>query len=131
MITRTTTFGGALLVLAGLIGFIFPDFMGMRLSGTHNLVFLVSGTASIYFGLLTPQAAGRTFCIVFGALYGLLGLAGFVGGGLNGPITIIPESLVLGTMDHVVHSILGAVFLTVGCVSETGHRQLLGAAQKP
>ncbi|MBI2949190.1 MAG: DUF4383 domain-containing protein [Verrucomicrobia bacterium] len=130
MITRTTTFGGALLIMAGLFGFIAPGFMGLRLSPAHNLLFLVSGAVAIYFGLLTRQAAGRTFCIVFGAFYGLLGLAGLVAGGLNGPITIIPEALVLGTMDHVVHGILGAVFLTVGCVSETGHRQFIGAANK-
>lgn len=127
MITRTTTFGGAFLVLAGLFGFIAPSFMGMHLSALHNVVHLMSGAAALYFGLVATQAAGRTFCIVFGALYGLLALAGFVIAGLNDTITIIPKALVLGPMDLLVHLILGAVFLSIGLASDTGHRQRLGA----
>ena len=70
----------------------------------------------MYFGLTATQAAGRTFCLVLGAVYGLLGLAGFVAGGTDYTFTIIPGALVLvlGTMDHLVHLILGAVFLSVG-----------------
>ncbi len=104
--------------------------MGLHLTTAHNLVFLVSGAAAIYFGLFTPQAAGRSFCIAFGSFYGLLGLAGFVVKGLNVTNSVIPEALALGTIDHVVHTILGAVFLTVSWVSENGHRQFFGAANK-
>ena len=114
MITKTTTFGGALLVVTGLLGFAAPGFMGMHLSAAHNVVLLLSGALAIYFGLIATQAAGRTFCLVFGAVYGLLGLAGLVAGGTDYTFTIIPGALVLGTMDHLVHLILGAVFLSVG-----------------
>ena len=114
MVTRTTTFGGACLVVLGLLGFAAPGFMGMHLSALHNVVLLLSGTVSIYFGLKVTPAAARTFCIWFGALYGLLGLAGFVAGGQDYALTIIPGALVLGTMDHLVHLILGAIFLSVG-----------------
>ncbi len=130
MVTRTTTFGGALLVVVGLLGFIAPGFLGMHLSALHNVVHLLSGAAALYFGLVATQAAGRTFCLVFGASYGLLALAGLGVGGLNNTITIISGALVLGTMDHVVHLILGAVFLSVGLASETGRRQRLGALSK-
>lgn len=112
-------------MLAGLFGFINPDFIGLRLSTIHSLLFLVSGLGAIYFGLFASQTQGRAFCVVFGAFYGLLGLAGFLVGGLNSAITSIPESLVLGTMDHVMHVVLGAVFLTVGWLSEPGRAQLL------
>lgn len=130
MVTKTATFGGVLLVLAGLFGFIAPGFLGLHLGAAHNLLFLVSGVAAIYFGLLTPQAAGRTFCIALGAFYGLLALAGLVVGGLNSAITIIPGALILGIMDHLAHLLLGAVFLFVGLVSETGHRQRVSALIK-
>src|SRR5437763_16763397 len=43
MITKTTTFGGALLVVTGLLGFAAPGFMGMHLSAAHNVVLLLSG----------------------------------------------------------------------------------------
>src|SRR5881396_3584263 len=96
MVTKTTTFGGALLVLVGLLGFAAPGFMGMRLSALHNLVLLLSGAVAIYFGLKATPTAARTFCIGFGALYGLLGLAGFLAGGQQYAFTIIPGALVLG-----------------------------------
>ena len=114
MVTKTTTFGGALLIVAGLLGFVAPGLMGLHLSAAHNFLFLVSGGVAIYFGLLTTEGVGRTFCSVFGMFYGLLGLAGFVAGGLNNTITIIHGVLVLGIMDLLVHFILGVVFLSVG-----------------
>ena len=114
MVTKTTTFGGALLIVVGLLGFIAPGFMGMHLGALHNVMLLLSGALAIYFGLNATQAAARTFCIVFGAMFGVLGLVGFVSGGQNYTFTIIPGALVLGTMDHLVHLIFGAVFLSVG-----------------
>jgi hypothetical protein len=114
MVTRTTTLGGAFLVVVGLLGFAAPAFAGMHLSPLNNVVHLLSGAVAIYFGLITTPAAARTFCKVFGAVYGLIGLVGFVAGGPDYTFTIIPGALVLGTMDHLVHLILGAIFLSVG-----------------
>jgi hypothetical protein len=113
MIKKTATIGGIVLIGAGLLGFLVPGFMGMHLTAAHNLVHLVSGAVALYFGLKGTLTAARTFCIAFGALYGLLGLAGFVAGGADHTLTLIPGQLVLGTMDHVVHLIVGAVFLAV------------------
>ena len=112
--TRIMTFGGAFLVVLGLLGFVAPGFMGMHLSTLHNVAHLLSGAAAIYFGLKATAAVAGTFCIAFGASYGLLGLAGFVAGGADYIFTIIPGALVFGVMDHLLHLILGAVFLSVG-----------------
>ena len=105
-------------MVVGLLGFIAPGFMGMHLSAAHNVLFLLSGALAIYFGLVATPTAARTFCLLFGAVYSLLGLAGFVAGGAGYTFTMIPGSLVLGTMDHLVHLILGAVFLSVGWVQK-------------
>ncbi len=118
MVTKAATFGGALLIVTGLLGFIAPGFMGMHLSPARNVVFLLSGALAIYFGLMATQAAGRTFCLVFGAVYSLLGLVGFAAGGTGYTFTMIPGALVLGTMDHLFHLILGTVFLSVGWVQK-------------
>jgi energy-converting hydrogenase Eha subunit E len=114
MVTKATTFGGAFLLVVGLLGFAAPGFIGMHLSALHNLLLLLSGTLAIYFGLKGTSAAARTFCLVFGAVYGLLGLVGFLASGSDYTLTIIPGALVLGTMDHVFHLVLGTVFLSVG-----------------
>ena len=49
---------------------------------------------------------------VFGL--GVLVMAGFVAGGMDFALTIIPGALILGPMDHLFHVILGATFLVVG-----------------
>ena len=51
MVKKTATFGGLLLVVAGLIGLVAPGLIGMHPSVTHNLVHLVSGAISLFFGL--------------------------------------------------------------------------------
>ena len=114
MVTKTTTFGGVLLVGIGLLGFIAPNFMGMHLSAAHNVMLLLSGVSAVYFGLMATEAAGRNYCLAFGAVYCLFGLAGLVAGGAGYTLTIVPGALVLGTMDHLAHLILGAVFLSAG-----------------
>ncbi len=115
MIKYTTTIGGILLVVVGLLGFSSPGLLGMHLSVPLNIAHLVSGAVALYFGLRsTPLAWARTCCLILGALYALLGLAGFVVAGPTNTLTILPGELVLGTMDHAFHLILGAGFLVAG-----------------
>jgi hypothetical protein len=118
MITKTLTFGGVLLLMLGLMGFAATGFMGMHLSLLHIVMLLLSGALAIYFGLKGSLVAGRSFCLVLGAVYGLLGLVGFLAGGKDYTFTIIPGALVLGMMDHVFNLILGTVFLSVGWVEK-------------
>lgn len=106
---------GIVLIAVGLLGFAVPSVMGMHLSVAHNIVHLVSGALALYFGLKGTPAGARNFCILFGAVYALLGVVGFVAGtGSDRMFTVIPNQLMLGTVDHVVHLVLGAVFLIAG-----------------
>lgn len=108
-----TTLGVLFIVIGGL-GFAMPDLMGMHLTAAHNVIHLVSGALALYFGLKATPATARTFCTVFGALYALLGLVGLVGSGSDGMLTVIPDQLILGIRDHVVHLMAGALFLFAG-----------------
>jgi Domain of unknown function (DUF4383) len=107
---------GVVFILVGLIGFVSPGFLGTHLSTTHNLVHLISGAVALYFGFAATLSAARLFCIVFGVVYGLLGICGFLLG--SGPDRMFEAlaslGLHLGTMDHVVHILLGLVFLVGG-----------------
>jgi len=114
MTKNIATVLGVLFIIAGLLGFAAPGLMGMHLSVAHNLIHLVSGALALYFGLKATPTAARTFCTIFGAIYGLLGVIGLLTGGYDHMLTVIPNQLVLGTVDHVVHLILGAVFLFGG-----------------
>jgi hypothetical protein len=126
---------GAVFLLVGLLGFIVPDLLGTHLSMAHNVVHLVSGAAALYFGLKGTLAQARLFCMIFGAVYALLGVVGFLAGsssaasqGVPGPhddrmFKVIPGMLELGTMDHVVHILLGAIFLVGAFMTKADVRE--------
>lgn len=120
---------GALLLIIGLIGIAVPDLMGAHLSTIHNVVHLVSGAAALYFGFKGSYPTAKRFCLVFGAVYGLLGIAGFfMGNGVasvppaehsSHMMKILPGQFELGVVDHVIHVILGGLFILGGLSKPT------------
>ena len=115
MANRVATILGVGFLLVGIIGFIAPNILGMHLTLAHNLVHLVTGAVSLWLGLKGTVSAARTFCIVFGAVYLLLGIVGFVAGdGADKMLHLIPGQLMFGTPDHAVHILLGAIYLIGG-----------------
>ena len=119
MAKRICTIAGVVFILVGLAGFAIPDLLGTHLSLVHNIIHLVSGAISLYLGLKGTESAARTFCRVFGIVYLLLGVVGFLlGTGPDRMFTVLPGQLELGTMDHVVHVLLGIVFLVGGFVGD-------------
>jgi hypothetical protein len=103
---------GVALILLGLAGFAAPMLLGMHLTTVHNVVHLLTGLIAAYLGFAGSPGAARTFCLVFGAVYVLLGIAGFV---MPGPVSSIlghpPLSAQELTPDNAVHVLLGAVLL--------------------
>jgi len=137
MAKTIATLLGVAFILVGLVGFISPGFLGAHLSTTHNLVHLISGAVSLYIGLKGTLAGARTFCLVFGAVYGLLGVAGFLLGGSGQHsipglthdgsdtrlLTVLNGSLELASVDHIIHILLGIVYLAGGLLTRAdGHR---------
>ena len=110
---------GVVLVLVGLIGYASPDLMGLHLSGAHNIVHLLTGLLALYFGFAASLEAARTFAVVFGAVYLLLGILGFFA-----PETVASllqmHSMAMTSNnllpDNVVHLLLGGLFLLAGLV---------------
>ena len=131
---------GVVFVLVGILGFLAPGLMGMHLSTTHNLVHIISGAIALYFGFAGTLSGARLFCIVFGVVYGLLGVAGFLfggagshtaagvppghhGGGDSSLLAVLAGSLELASMDHIVHILLGLVFLIGGFLTKADVRR--------
>ena len=123
---------GVVFLLIGVIGFVMPGFLGLHLSVVHNLVHIISGATALYLGFAGTLAAARLFCIGFGILYLLLAVAGFLLGSDQAPTIagmadmgrdaklwrVIPGQLELGTMDHILHVLLGVVFLIGGFLTK-------------
>ncbi|HEX2059147.1 MAG TPA: DUF4383 domain-containing protein [Thermoanaerobaculia bacterium] len=106
---------GIAFLLVGVLGFVMPDLLGAHLTLAHNIIHLVTGAISLWIGLKGTPSGARTFCIVFGAVYLLLGVAGFLfGSGDDRMLEIIPGQLMFGTMDHIIHVLLGAIYLIGG-----------------
>ncbi len=131
MAKTVATILGVAFILVGLLGFVAPGMMGMHLNVVHNLVHLISGALALYLGLRGTLAAARTFCIAFGAVYALLGIAGYLLGGdatghtVNVPThasesslwKVISGTLELAAPEHGLHILLGIVFLVGGLLT--------------
>jgi len=130
------TIMGVVFILTGIVGFISNDLLGFHLSFFHNAaVHIVSGAISLYFGMAGTARGARIFCLVFGVVYALIGVCGFLLGsnqsptaGVPGPADarlwkFIPSMLELGTSDHILHIVLGLVFVIGGLLTKTDVRR--------
>lgn len=107
------TLVGIVFVVVGLLGFVNDPVLGIfEVDATHNTLHIVSGILALMAVGLGFKAM-RFYARVFGGIYGLIGMAGFV----------FPETKVLGLFeanlaDDLLHLALGAVFLYVGYVMQ-------------
>ena len=113
MAKTVATLLGVVFILVGIVGFVSPNLLGAHLGKLHNVVHLVSGAISLYMGTKGSLSGARTFCIIFGLIYGLLGVVGyFVGTGPDHMLEL--PRLMLGTRDHIIHIALGVIYLIGG-----------------
>ena len=119
MAKTIATLLGVVFLIVGLAGFVAPGLLGAHLNTTHNLVHIISGAVALYLGLKGTLAAARTFCLVFGAVYLLLGIVGFLLGAGDDRMFNVGDLLHLGTPDHVIHILLGVLFL-IGALMTKG-----------
>ena len=122
MAKRIATILGAVFVLVGIVGFFQPHLLGAHLNTSHNLIHLISGAASLYFGRAGTESGARMFCWLFGAVYGLLGVFGFLMGAGEARTLSLPGDLVLGTADHLIHILLGIAFVASAAISKNAPR---------
>lgn len=113
---------GYVFILIGLLGMILPGLFKMHLSMANNFVHLLSGGLALWFGYSDHSSGAFNFSVGMGGLYGFLGIAGFLFGTPGYPdvrfteadlnlMRIIPNALEFGTMDHMTHLFLSAIFL--------------------
>ena len=81
------------------------------INGNHNLVHLLSGALAII-AAFAGRGAAKTFCLVFGAIYGVVAVAGFV------YIEAVVELLNLNTPDNLLHAAIAVACLVVGSMPE-------------
>src|SRR2546425_3613180 len=102
---------GVVFVIVGVAGFAAPTLLGAHLNPAHNLVHIVSGALALYFGFAGSAGGGRGVCIIFGLGYLLLGGGGWFFGTGAEHIFNFSTPLLLGQMGHIIHNLLGVIFL--------------------
>jgi hypothetical protein len=122
---------GVVFLLVGVAGFAKMDLLGTHLSLVHNAVHIVSGIIALYLGFAGSLSGAKTFCLVFGVVYLLLGVCGFVLGKEEASTmagmtamdknmwVVLKGQLELGRMDHIVHLLLGVVFIAGGLMTKS------------
>lgn len=107
---------GVVFVLVGIAGFASHDLLGAHLNLAHNVVHLASGAIALYFGFAGSAGAARGFCLLFGLVYLLLGVCGWFLGTAPDHMLNISTLLTLGSRDHIIHILLGVIFLAGGAL---------------
>jgi hypothetical protein len=111
---------GLIFLIVGIAGIFSHNLLGAHLNMAHNMVHIVSGVIALYFGFSGSYSGARGFCLLFGIVFLLLGVCGwFLGTGAEHMFYIPNASsplLMLGKMDHIIHVLLGLIFLAGGAM---------------
>lgn len=91
---------GIVLLLVGVVGLFSSSLLGARTTAVHNLIHLVSGAIGAYAGF--SGSGYRLFAQVFGVVYTLVGLIGFVS-----PGTLAGLGIPVNGVYNVIHLVIG------------------------
>jgi len=122
---------GAVLTIAGIIGFFYSSDFGspgtvddvfglLDVNGWHNVFHLVTGLL----GLAAAGYFARTYALALGLLYAVLAVWGFIIGSGDSILGFIP----INAEDNVLHLIIGVLGLAAGAASPAAKRQVRSPA---
>ena len=98
---------GIILIVLGVIGFIGSgELLGANVKGLHSIIHLASGVILAYLGFTGTSV--KTGAQVFGVVYTLVAVLGFVGG------TTVIGLINTSGLYNIVHLIVGVIGLYVG-----------------
>jgi hypothetical protein len=111
---------GAVLTILGIIGFFYSASFGspgtvdevfgiFAVNGWHNVLHLATGLL----GLAAAGYAARTYALAVGLLYLVVAIWGFIIGGGDSILSIVP----VNAEDNVLHLLLGVIGLAAGAAS--------------
>jgi hypothetical protein len=114
---------GSVLVIAGVIGFFYSASFGspgsvdavfgvLDVNAWHNIVHILTGAVGVLAFVSGPRAA-RMYALVFGAIYIVVALWGFIIGGGESILGFIP----INDEDNVLHTVLGLLGVGAGIAS--------------
>jgi hypothetical protein len=117
------TLVGAVLTLAGIVGFFYSGSFGspgevdkvfgiFAVNGWHNVFHLATGLL----GLAAAGYAARQYALGIGLVYLVVAIWGFIIGSGDSILSIVP----VNTADNVLHLVLGVTGLAAGAATTAG-----------
>ncbi len=103
---------GIILIVLGILGFITGTLLNVDVKGLHSIIHLVSGLILVYLGFTGTSV--KTGAQVFGIVYMLVAVLGFVGQGTVPVLGINTNGLY-----NIVHFVIGVLGLYVGFAGGT------------
>ncbi len=102
---------GVVLLLVGIVGFVKSEegLLGLQFSLVHNLIHALSGVIGIWAGMSKTTGNAKKFAQIFGVVYTLVALVGFVG-----QPAFVTEMLNLNTPYNVIHLAVGLLGILAG-----------------
>jgi hypothetical protein len=98
---------GIILLVLGILGYLIPGgFLTLQFTSLHNWIHLISGAVLAYLGF--TGTAVKMGAQVFGVVYTLVALLGFIGGGMV--LGLFPVSFLY----NIIHLVIGVLGLYVG-----------------
>lgn len=102
---------GIVLLLIGIVGLFTGTLLGVRTTVVHNLIHLVSGAIGAYTGF--TGSGYRSFAQIFGIVYTLVAVIGFVAPGTLGSLGVP-----VNTLYNFVHLVIGVWGIWAGFSKE-------------
>lgn len=102
---------GIVLLLIGIVGLFSATLLGAKTSVIHNLIHLVSGAIGAYTGF--SGSGYRSFAQIFGIVYTLVGVIGFVAPGTLGGLGVP-----VNTLYNLIHLVIGVWGIWAGFSKE-------------
>jgi hypothetical protein len=108
LVKPVTWLFGVVFLLVGVLGFFMDPILGLfDVTVIHNVIHLASGAVALIVAGM-GMAASRMYLIVFGLVYALVTVLGF----LN--VAFVVSLLEINQADNFLHLAITAVFLIVG-----------------
>ena len=102
---------GVVLLAVGVVGMLTGghnhDLIIFGINLTHNIVHILSGVLALAAAMAGEKAA-KMYCLVFGAVYGIVTVAGFIN------LAPVVDLLNLNMADNVLHLAIAGACLYVG-----------------
>ena len=99
---------GIVLLLVGILGFVNNPVLGLfQVDTIHNAIHILSGIVALV-AVSSGESAARLYLIVFGIVYGLVTILGFMNGGN------VLNLIMVNQADNYLHAAISIVCLGVG-----------------